>query len=188
MTVVRGVRAADHVGLSVPNLDQAVRFFVDVLGAEELFRHGPYGVSPERSVRQFARHPDSTVDGIAMLRLGPLNIELLQYSSPDQRTEWPSTSDHGGHHVAFYVDDLDAAVADLREAGVEVLGDPMDLAGPEAGPGNRFIFFRAPWGLFLELLSYPGGKAYESQTDRRLFDPRTVEPEPEPEPELRLGS
>lgn len=168
------MRAVDHVGLSVPDLDQAVRFFVDVLGAEEFFRHGPYGPSGEASTRQFDRHPDSVVEGIAMVRLGPTNIELLQYSSPDQVTHWPSTSDYGGHHLAFYVDDMTTAVASLHDAGVEVLGEPMNLPGPESGPRAEFIFFRAPWGLFLELVSYPQGKAYEATTDRRLFDPRGI--------------
>lgn len=167
-----GVRAADHVGLSVPSLDEATDFFCDVLGAVLVYRHGPYPGRGEATVRQFARHPESSVVGIAMLTLGPLNIELLEYSAPDQRTEWPRTSDYGGHHLAFYVDDLEVSVRYLREAGVEVLGDPMTLNGPELGEGARYIFFRAPWGLFLELISYPNGKAYESQTDLRLFNPR----------------
>ena len=167
-----GFRAVDHIGLSVPDLDQAIQFFVEVLGAQEFFRHGPYGPNGEQSRRQFDRHPDSVVEGIAMVQLGPMNIELLQYSAPDQSTAWPGTSDYGGHHVAFYVDDLDVSVARLREAGVRVLGEPMPLPGPESGPGGRFIFFRAPWGLFLELVSYPAGKAYEQATPRRLFDPR----------------
>ena len=165
------MRGVDHIGLSVPDLQQAVRFFVDVLGAEEFFQHGPYGPSPHSAVN-FDRHVESIVDGIAMVRLGAANIELLQYSSPDQETRWPSTSDYGGHHVAFYVDDLDAAVQRLRQAGVRVLGDPMALPGPESGVDARFVFFRAPWGLFLELVSYPHGKAYEATTSKRLYDPR----------------
>jgi catechol 2,3-dioxygenase-like lactoylglutathione lyase family enzyme len=172
MTPLSGLRAVDHVGFSVPDLEEAVSFFVDVLGAEELLRHGPRPPNPEVAVRQFARHPESTVDGISMLRLGPLNIELIQYSSPDQRHEWPRTSDHGGHHLALYVDDLDVATADLRAMGVEVLGEPMQMNGPESGPDARFIYFRAPWGLFCELVSYPVGKKYEADTQRRLFDPR----------------
>jgi len=172
------MRGVDHIGLSVPDLDQAVRFFVDVLGAEEFFRHGPYGPSGEQSRINFDRHPDSIVAGIAMVRLFDTNIELLEYSSPDQSTHWPSTSDFGGHHVAFYVDDLDIAVAQLHAASVNVLGDPMNLPGPESGPQARFIFFRTPWGLFLELVSYPMGKAYESTTDRRLFDPRSNQTSP----------
>ena len=168
-------RGLDHVGLSVPNLKEAIRFFVDVLGAQEFFRHGPYGPSGEQSTRQFDRHPDSIVTGIAMVRLGDMNIELLEYSSPDQVTRWPGTSDYGGHHLAFYVDDMDAAVDRLQRApGVTVLGDPMPLPGPESGPAARFIFFRAPWGLFLELVSYPSGKSYERAMERRLFDPRQI--------------
>jgi len=172
VTGLPGLRAMDHVGLSVPDLDEAITFFTEVLGAEVAYRHGPYPAGGERTVRQFARHPESAVEGIAMLVLGPMNIELLQYSSPDQRTEWPRTSDFGGHHVAFYVDDIEAAVDALRARGVEVLGDPMSLNGPEAGEGARYIFFRAPWGLFLELTTYPAGKAYEAGTGPRLFDPR----------------
>lgn len=30
-----GLRGADHIGMTVPNLDEAVEFFVDVIGAEE---------------------------------------------------------------------------------------------------------------------------------------------------------
>ena len=64
------------------------------------------------------------------------------------------------------------AVAALRDRGVEVLGDPMDLNGPEKGDGARYIFFRAPWGLFLELISYPNGRAHEGTDGPQLFDPR----------------
>lgn len=171
-SALSGFRAIDHIGLTVPDLDQAIDFFINVLGAEEFFRHGPYGPSGEQSSRQFYRHPDSVVEGIAMVRLGPMNIELLQYSAPDQRVDMPGTSDAGGHHVAFYVDDIDESISRLRSAGVDVLGDPMPLPGPESGPDGQFIFFRTPWGLFLEIVSYRSGKAYEKATDRRLFDPR----------------
>ena len=169
---VPGVRGVDHIGLSVPDLDEAVRFFTVTFGAIEVYRHGPYPAGGESTVRQFARPADSAVEAIAMMRLGSMNIELLQYSTSDQRTEWPRTSDFGGHHLTFYVDDLAEAAATLREQDIEVLGDPMDLNGPERGPGAQFLYFRAPWGLFLELISYPKGRAYEQQTTRRLYDPR----------------
>lgn len=170
-----GLRAVDHVGLTVPDLDRAVRFLVDVVGATELFRHGPYEAGPN-TASHFGRHPESRVVGIAMVRLGACNVELLQFEAPDEFRRWPSPSDWGGHHVAVYVDDLDGAVASLTEAGVEVLGAPMALPGPESGPAARFVFFRAPWGAFFELVSYPEGKRYESETSERLFDPRTLPP------------
>ena len=175
MNPIPGVRAVDHVGFSVPDLDQAVDFFTVVLGAVEVLRHPPFPPSGDVAVRQFARHPDSSVEGIVMLRLGLVNIELIQYSSPDQNTHFPSTSDFGGHHLALYVDDLAASVDHLRSVGVEVLGEPMNLRGPEAGDGAQFIYFRAPWGLFCELVSYPTGKAYETTSQYLLFDPRSYD-------------
>jgi catechol 2,3-dioxygenase-like lactoylglutathione lyase family enzyme len=159
-----GLRRGDHVGLVVPDLPAAIGFFEDVLDGRCLLRHGPYrGMpgDPHMQVRQFARHPHTEVEGIAVVEVAGVTLELLEFSAPDQRTDPPRTSDAGGHHVAFYVDDIDAAVAHLRSAGVRVLGDPMPLPGPEAGEGARFVFALTPWGLALEFVSYPHGKAWQ---------------------------
>ncbi|GAB3674678.1 VOC family protein [Angustibacter aerolatus] len=155
-----GVRRLDHVGLTVPDLDQAQRFLVEVLGCEFLYALGPFGdddgewmqehlgVHPRARVPQnrFFRLPDGTV------------LEVFAYEAPDQRREPPRNSDVGGHHLALYVDDLDAAVAALHEHGVEVLGEPT--ASSSHHEGQRWVYFRAPWGLQLELVSYPHGKAW----------------------------
>ncbi|MGA2818726.1 MAG: VOC family protein, partial [Xanthobacteraceae bacterium] len=37
-----GLSHVDHVGLTVPNLDAAVRFYCDVIGCHELYRMGPF--------------------------------------------------------------------------------------------------------------------------------------------------
>lgn len=161
---VPGLRRGDHVGLVVPDLEAAVAFFTDVLGGECVLRHGPYrGVpgDPEMQVRQFARHQGTQVEGIAVVEVAGCVLELLEFSAPDQRRDVPRTSDHGGHHVAFYVDDLDAAVEALRAHGVRVLGDPMPMPGPEAGEQARFVFALTDWGLALEFVSYPFGKAWQ---------------------------
>lgn len=167
-----GFAGTDHIGLTVPDLDEAIDFFERVFGAEVIVRHAGYSPRPEVNVRNFARRADVVVLGIALIRVADMNFELLAYESGADAGAWPSTSDPGGHHVAFYVHDLDAAVSLLREDGIEVLGDPLDLGGDEAGPGARFVYFRAPWGLFLELVSYPFGKAYEQHAAARLAPPR----------------
>lgn len=167
-----GFAGTDHVGLTVPDLGEAIRFFENVFGAQTIVRHDGYSPRPEVNVQNFARDPGVVVRGIALLRVAGMNFELLQYESSESSPAWPATSDTGGHHVAFYVDDLDSAVAQLSEAGIEVLGEPLDLGGDEAGSGARFVYFRAPWGLFLELVSYPSGKAYEQRTTVRMAPPR----------------
>ena len=157
------IRGIDHIGVTVPDLDEAIEFFTRVFGAEVLVRHQPYQPNPAVNVNNFARHPDTLVNGIALIEVAGDLIELLAYDAPDQRGEFPRTSDSGGHHLAFYVEDMDEALVHLRAEGVEVLGDPLLFAGAESGQGARFIYTRAPWGLFIELVTYPEGKAYQNR-------------------------
>ena len=49
----------------------------------------------------------------------------------------------------------------LRDQGVTVLGEPTASKGPSEG--QRWVYFLAPWGMQFELVSYPGGKAYDRQ-------------------------
>jgi glyoxylase I family protein len=86
-------------------------------------------------------------------------FEVFQYSAPDQRRELPRNSDVGGHHVALYVADLDAAVQYLRDHDVRILGEPTASSGPSFG--QRWVYFLAPWGMQFELVSYPDGKAFD---------------------------
>ena len=37
-----GVEGMDHVGITIPNLDEAVGFYSTLLGAKEIFRLGPF--------------------------------------------------------------------------------------------------------------------------------------------------
>src|SRR3712207_3081759 len=74
-------------------------------------------------------------------------------------------------HLAVYVDDLDAAIEHLRRHGVSLMSGPNPLPGPEAGEGNRFIYARTPWGLTVELISYPEPMAYEQRASPRRWRP-----------------
>jgi catechol 2,3-dioxygenase-like lactoylglutathione lyase family enzyme len=143
-----GMRRVDHIGFTVPDLDEAHRFLVDVLGCEYLYSLGPFV------------HPRARVNQNRFFRCGEQTLfEVFDYSAPDQRDAIPRNSDIGGHHVALYVDDLDAAIAYLKDQGVQVLAGPTASKGP--GAGNRWIYFLSPWGMQFELVSYPGGKAFD---------------------------
>ncbi|MER5866019.1 VOC family protein [Kitasatospora sp. NPDC002040] len=173
MNAIPGALAVHHVAYTVPDLDQAVAFFTDVIGAELLYRVGPvHDPDGDWMTRQLGVHHRAAAY-VAMLRLGPVtNLELFQYSAPDQRRELPRNSDWGGHHLAIAVTDVDAAAAYLRaQPGVEVLGRPETVA--DGGPidGDRWVYFRTPWGLQLELIDLPEGLPYEQLTDARLYRP-----------------
>jgi catechol 2,3-dioxygenase-like lactoylglutathione lyase family enzyme len=159
-----GLRRLDHIGFTVPDLDEATRFLVDVVGCQYLYSLGPYQDDGEWMAEHLGVHPRATIPENRFFRCGGQAIfEVFQYSAPDQRRLVPRNSDVGGHHVALYVDDLDVAVAHLRSAGVTVLGDPTASKGPHEG--QRWVYFLAPWGMQFELVSYPGGKAFDRQTE-----------------------
>lgn len=158
-----GLRRVDHIGLTVPDLDEAHRFLVDILGCEYLYALGPYaarGDDRDWMARHLNVHPEAVMVENRWFRCGDRAVfEVFHYTSPDQRHVMPRNTDVGGHHVAFYVDDLDAAIAHLRANGVQVLDGPTASSGP--AEGNRWIYFLSPWGLQFELVSYPGGKAWD---------------------------
>jgi catechol 2,3-dioxygenase-like lactoylglutathione lyase family enzyme len=150
---IPGIRYTDHVAFTVPNLDEAVRFFVDALGAEELYR-STRGPDAQFMPTNFAVPPDARLT-LAMLRMPPnLNVELFEWRSADRRTEPPRASDAGGHHLCFVVEDVDAALAVLRAIpGVRLLGDRKEVAGDSPRvAGNRWSYFVTPWGLLMELV------------------------------------
>jgi glyoxylase I family protein len=167
---IPGLRGGDHVGFTVPDMGQAHEFLVGVLGCEYAYslpemRHadewmrGHLNVDPRRVVR-----------GIRFYRCGfGLNFEVFEYEPHADQRDVPRNSDLGGHHVAFYVDDMDAAVEYLRERGVHVLAGPV--SSRNASRGQRWVYFLAPWGMQFELVSYPGGKAYEQGAPVRLWHP-----------------
>ena len=174
MSRIPGFRGAEHVAFTVPDLDEAVRFFVDVLGCEHMYDMGPFA-DPEGTWMSdnLDVHPRAEIPRFALLRCanGP-NFEVFEYASPDQVKRWPRMSDYGGHHVAFYVDDMDAALDYLRAKGVRVLGQgKKDGIGPEAGDGSTFAHWLTPWGQLLEFVSYPNGREYYKTTERRLWRP-----------------
>jgi glyoxylase I family protein len=171
MTGIPGLRGTDHIGLTVPDLDAAERWFVDILGAVPVYTLGAKRDDDGDWMQtQLGVHPRTVIREIRFLRLGNgANIELFHYEAADGQSPPPRNSDIGGYHLALYVDDLDAAVDYLRAHDVEVMGEPVASAGASAG--QRWIYFRSPWGLQFELVSYPAGKHYESSSPVLLWHP-----------------
>jgi glyoxylase I family protein len=155
-----GMTGVDHFGFTVPDLEEATRFLVDVLGCEYLYSLGPFASDGDDWMREHLDvHPRAVVTENRFFRCGGQAVfEVFHYEAPDQNVALPRNSDVGGHHVALYVDDLDAAVAYLRSQGVRVLGEPTASSG--AHEGQRWVYFLSPWGMQFELVSYPDGKAF----------------------------
>jgi catechol 2,3-dioxygenase-like lactoylglutathione lyase family enzyme len=157
---IPGLTRTDHIGITVPDLAQAREFFVDVLGCEYMYTLGPYQDDGTWMSEHLGVDDRTVMRRLHFFRLGGQAIfEVFEYEATDQRTEPPRNSDIGGHHIAFYVEDMDAAVADLHRRGLRVLGEPTVSKGPSEG--QRWVYFLSPWGLQCELVSYPDGKAFD---------------------------
>jgi catechol 2,3-dioxygenase-like lactoylglutathione lyase family enzyme len=158
---VPGLTRVDHIGVTVPDLDEAHAFFTGVLGCEYLYTLGPFQHDDSWMSEHLGVADDTVMRRLHFYRLGGQAIfEVFEYEAAEQRLVPPRNSDVGGHHVALYVEDLDAAVAHLRALGITVMGDPTASRGPSEG--QRWVYFLSPWGMQCELVSYPGGKAFDT--------------------------
>lgn len=130
-----GLRGTEHVGFTVPNLNVAVNFFVDVLGCEPFYELGPYVSDTDWMATHLNVPARAVMRRLRFLRCGNgPNFEVIEFEAPGQRTDLPLNSDLGGYHLAFYVDDMTAAVTYLREKNVRILGEPtVRTEGPNTG-------------------------------------------------------
>ncbi|MDE0210698.1 MAG: VOC family protein [Boseongicola sp.] len=165
------VHGLEHVGLTVPDLEQAVEFFETVFGAVTVLSTGLVDVDDEFMIKSLGVPGDRRIQDIRVLRLGNgTNLELFQYSGEDRDAPLKRNSEPGACHLAFQVDDIEAAAARLREAGVDVLEGPTLI---DSGPmeGLNWVYLRTPWGQFLELVSMDGPLGYEREGGPKAWSP-----------------
>jgi catechol 2,3-dioxygenase-like lactoylglutathione lyase family enzyme len=139
----------DHVGIVVEDLGAAVEFFVE-LGLEP---RGEASIEGDWVGRIIGLEGVSAE--IAMLRApdGGADLELTKFLSPPALPTDPQAPANtaGIRHLAFVVDDIDAAVAGLRSRGVELVGE-VD----RAGESYRLCYVRGPEGIIVELAEKTG--------------------------------
>lgn len=132
-----------HVGISVPSLDEARHFYIDLLGFTEL------------GAGAFARDADidriMALDGaqanVMFLAFGDFKIEMFEFASPDQGRDDAGRSVHlhGISHFCLDVTDVLGLQARLKASGMRFHSDPVDKAGV------RTVYGRDPFGNVIEL-------------------------------------
>ncbi len=165
------IRAVEHIGLTVPDLEQATTFFAAAFDAEMIYDMIDEPLGGPAIEKGLGVPEGAVITAIRMLRLGNgPNLELFTYSGVPQRDP-VRPSDYGLQHFCVYVDDIDAAAEQLESAGGLLLSSPGELPGGDAGAGNRYVYARTPWGSTVELVTYPSPQAYEATTDLRRWRP-----------------
>ncbi len=126
----------DHVGVAVKNLEEALSFYEGVLG----LKAAGVEVVEEQKVK------------VAFLPLGDSEIELLESTEPDgpiARYIEKNGGNGGVQHIAVRVDDIEAAIAEMKEKGMKMIDET-----PRYGAGGARIAFCHPktsMGVLLEL-------------------------------------
>jgi methylmalonyl-CoA/ethylmalonyl-CoA epimerase len=120
----------DHVGLMVSDMDAALAWYQEVLGA---------------TLRDTWANDENGMRW-SHLDLGPLVLELVLRPGLEPRS--PSAA--GFHHIAIEVEDCAAAVADLEARGVSVMFPPSHFDRHDMD----WAFVTDPFGNVLEILSY----------------------------------
>lgn len=167
---IPGLAGIEHVGLLVPELESATAFFANVLGAETLYDIGPFDGPEDWMAGHLAGSSGAHIHRLRMIRIanGPA-VELIELTRSDggAAAETPP----GGWHIAFYVEDMDAALVQLRAHGCTILSGPVEMTeGPSAG--MTWLYFKAPWGQQLELVSYVNGIAAYKQRRLEVWRPK----------------
>jgi methylmalonyl-CoA/ethylmalonyl-CoA epimerase len=133
------ILGVDHIGVAVPNLAEAGKFWSETLGLEHTKDET---VADQKVTTGFF----PTANGA--------EFELLEATAPDSPIA-KYLEKQGGRtsiqHVAIRVDNLEQAIADLKEKGVRMIDEK-----PRKGAGGAMIAFIHPKssGILLELCQH----------------------------------
>jgi methylmalonyl-CoA/ethylmalonyl-CoA epimerase len=128
----------EHVALAVSDLDAAIDHYRRVWGLELEHRE----VVEDQGVEE------------AMFRLGDSFIQLLAPLSPDTPVgTFIERQGEGLHHIAYEVEDLETALKQLKEEGLELIDE-------KARRGSRqtriaFVHPKGNLGVLVELVEHP---------------------------------
>jgi methylmalonyl-CoA/ethylmalonyl-CoA epimerase len=128
------IKKIDHLGIAVSNLEEAKNLYENVFGLK---------VSEIEEV-------DEQKVKVAFIPIGESKFELLESTQPDGPiAKYIEKKGQGVQHVALRVDNINKAIANMKEKGIRVLDEK-----PRYGAGGAKIAFLHPkdtGGILIEL-------------------------------------
>ena len=158
MTKVLGVH---HVAVSVPDLDRAREFYVDLLGLEEIsstdWPAGTESIDKVVGLKNCAGRQ-------MMLRAKNTYLEVFEYTAPKAKPQEPNrpVNEYGYTHFGIQVDDARAVFDRLTKAGISFHTDePVHYPSESGGEntGFRATYGRDFFGNVFEIIEINEGSA-----------------------------
>lgn len=128
------VKHIDHIGIAVKGIKAAGRFYTDILGLK---------------IADIEKVADQKVN-VAFIPITDSEVELLESTDPDGPVaRYIDARGEGIQHVAFRVENIEEALAELKEKGVRLIDQtPRNGAG---GAKIAFIHPKETNGVLVEL-------------------------------------
>jgi len=140
----------NHTSFTVSNLDRSVAFFRDVLGFDVISK-----APRDPKITSLVTGIDGANLMIAYIQGAGHRLELIEYLSPEDRGRVTSRPcDVGFAHIAFDVDDIDAALAACEAFEVKPIAPPATI---DKGPnkGAKVAYLRDRDGITIEFIQPP---------------------------------
>ncbi len=132
------VLKVDHIGIAVKSIDEAAKLYHGLLGLAD---HGRETVEEQKVTTAF-------------FPVGDTEVELLESTAPDGPVaKFIEKKGEGVHHIAFRVDNIEAALEELKAQGIQLIDQ-----SPRKGAGGARIAFlhpKATGGVLVELCERP---------------------------------
>lgn len=128
------VQKVDYIGIAVKNLDEALKFYEDVLG----LKCAGSEVVEEQKVK------------VAFLPIGDTEVELLESTEEDGPiAKYVEKKGEGIQHIAYRVANIEEAIEEMKSKGIRMIDEK-----PRYGAGGAKIAFLHPkstYGVLIEL-------------------------------------
>src|ERR1700741_14953 len=107
---------ANHVGISVSDIERSIAFYRDMFGMEQLCEVFPFGGEQYEAIMDIP----GVTGRMCMIGKGLLNLELFEFDGSKAKDPESPVSDRGISHFGFEVDDIAATFEKLSAAGTRI--------------------------------------------------------------------
>lgn len=123
----------NHVAIAVPDLDESIHFWKDVMGLE----------------LDHIENVPSQKSEVAFFPVGDSEIELVHPTDEDTGvSKFLERRGPGIHHLCFEVDDIAEALIQMKEKGTRLINEePLELPGRKMA----FVHPKSTGGVLIEL-------------------------------------